>query len=382
MTDACRHMMSEQVRIFERLFYCIGGSHEKDSFMGGRPLRNHFFASILTACNNPRQQYQTITITDMAGDVVEVSKNPEKIAVLARSAVDMLVGFGLGKKITGIYYTVFDNEWAGIIYPAISSYEKYDYNTTLETYLEHGVELVFCPEQYLAVNLREHGIPAVTISQYGNPNYDNYVFYFADMIKEIWDDASAAAKVEAWKIEFAGIRDQITTALENVPTTKSLFYVRGDKNKGIAYTEASDKTIQNTVCKYLKLDYAGKGFASAEPTTEAVLELDPDYIIVGGAFQNSIIGAARDSSVWQNLSAFQNDKVFNIGMGFVMFEQNGVELTVYLADLANKIYPDIFSFDVSGILKNTVKTYFGTELSDADISNMLQGLKRNGQPLA
>jgi iron complex transport system substrate-binding protein len=336
---------------------------------------------LLLSCNNEKKNSKTITITDMVGDVVEIPKNPEKVAVLARSAVDMLVAFGLGEKITGIYYTVFDNEWAGILYPNIDSYHKYDYDTTFETFLTHKVELVFCPERYLAEKLREHGIPAVTVCQYGNPNYDNYVFYFADMIKQIWDDEAIAAKVETWKNGFTDIRNQITKALVDVQTTKTLYYVRGDKNKGIAYTENGEESVQNTICKYLKLEYASKYFTAPEPTAEAILQLNPDYIIVGGAYQHAIINTAKTTPTWQSLSAFVNDRVFNIGVGFVMFEQNGVELTVYLADLANKIYPEVFNFDVGGLLKETIKTYFTVELSDADVYNMLHGLKRNGQPL-
>lgn len=318
----------------------------------------------------------------MVGDVVEVPRNPEKVAVLARSAVDMLVAFGLGEKITGVYYTIFDNEWAKILYPGIDNYNKYNYDTTIEIYLTHNVELVFCPEKYLAEKLREHGIPAVTVSQYGNPNYDDYVFYFADMIKQIWNDKTIAKKIENWKNGFNDIRNQITNALVNVQTTKMLYYVRGDKNNGITYTENNEKSVQNTICKYLKLEYASKEFKTPQPTSEAILQLDPDYIIVGGAYQHAIINAAKTSALWQNLSAFTNNNVFNIGVGFVMFEQNGVELTIYLADLANKIYPEIFNFDVEKLLKETIKIYFGMDLSDKDIYNMLHGLKRNGQPLA
>jgi iron complex transport system substrate-binding protein len=338
---------------------------------------------LLLSCNNNKKNNKTttITITDMTGDVVEVPKNPERVAVLARSAVDMLVAFGLGEKITGIYYTVSDNEWAKILYPGIDNYYKYDYDTTIETYITHNVELVFCPEKYLTENLREHGIPAVTVSQYGNPNYDNYVFYFADMISQIWNDKSIVKKIENWKNGFNDIRNQIINALVNVQTTKTLYYVRGDKNNGITYTENSEKSVQNTICKYLKLEYASKDFTTSRPTAEAILQLDPNYVIVGGAYQHAIINAAKTSAPWRSLSAFANNNVFNIGVGFVMFEQNGVELTVYLADLANKIYPEIFNFDVEKLLKEIVKTYFDKELSDEDINNMLHGLKRNGQPL-
>jgi iron complex transport system substrate-binding protein len=323
----------------------------------------------------------TVTVTDMVGDAVDVPKNPQRVAALARSSVDMLVAFGLGDKITGIYYTIFDNEWAGILYPGISNYQKYDYNTTVETYLEQKVELVFAPERYIAENLREHGIPAMTVSQYGTPNYDGYVFYFADMIKQIWDDETAAERIDIWKGEFAQIRDQITTALAGVESGKTLYYVRGDRNRGIVATENNGMSIQSTICGYLKLEYAGKHFNSANPTAEAILKLDPDFVIVGGAYQNEIISDAKASAIWKNLSAFKNNNIFNIGIGFVMFEQNGVELTIYLAELANKIYPEIFSFDTEELLKDTMRTYFGTELTDTDAYNMLRGLNRNGQPL-
>lgn len=140
-------------------------------------------STLFTACGRTKPNPETtITITDMVGDTVVIPKNPDRVAVLARSAVDMLVAFGLMDKITGVYYTVKDNEWATILYPAISSKHSYDYDTTIETYLLHKVDLVICPEQYLATNLRGHGIPAVTVSQYGNPNYDNYIFYFSNMI--------------------------------------------------------------------------------------------------------------------------------------------------------------------------------------------------------
>ncbi|MCL1945478.1 MAG: ABC transporter substrate-binding protein [Firmicutes bacterium] len=336
----------------------------------------------LIACNIDNQKMQTVTLTDMVGDVVSVPKSPKKVGALSRSAVDMLVAFGLSDTITGVFDTIFDNEWASIIHPSMSKWYKYDYNTTIETYLEHGVDLVIAPEQYLAQNLREHGIPAITVSQYGEPNYDNYIFYFADMIKIIFDDYDVVSKIERWKDGFSKILNQINTSLEEVSITKTLFYTRGDSNRGLNYTEATDKTIQNTICKYLKVDYAGKGFDTSQPTKETLLQLDPDYIIVGGAFQNTIINEAKSDSIWQDLSAFKNDTAFNIGVGFVSFEQNGVWLTAYLADLANKIYPDIFEFDIISIVKNTAKDYFDVELSNEDVSNMLKGLNRNGQPLA
>ncbi|MDR3263968.1 MAG: ABC transporter substrate-binding protein [Clostridiales bacterium] len=332
--------------------------------------------------NTNDKPVNSVTITDMVGDTVTVKKNASKVAVLARSAVDMLVAFGLGEKVDGVYYTVLNNEWAKTIYPHSENYFAYDYDTTVETYLARGVDLVIAPEKYIADNLREHGITAFTVSQYGTPNYDDSVFAFAEIIKKIWEGNEIKTKINEWENEFTAIKDEIILKLATIQTTQSLYYVRGDKNKGIRYTENSEKTIQNTIAKYLKLNYVSKDFTSSEPTAEVLLSTNPDYIFVGGAFQNTIINNIRTDSIWSGLSAVTNDKIFNIGVGFVMFEQNGVELSIYLADMANKIYPDKFNFDITQMLKDSMQKYFGKTISDNDATNMLNGKKANGENLA
>lgn len=333
-----------------------------------------------TACNNDRNDDETVTVIDMVGDTVELPKNPKKVAVLARSAVDMLIAFGLGDRITGVFETTFTNEWAGIIYPNLENFASYNYNTTFETYLEHGVDMIFAPEKYLTDGFREKGIPSVTVSQYGNPTYDEYTTYFADMVKQIWDDKEVVIKVDKWKADFKEIEDEVAEKLKDITPTKTFFYVRGDRNRGINYTENTTATMQGTIARMLKLNIIN--FDVSQPTEEAVLEADPDYMVVGGAFQQTLIASAKSNPVWSNLSAVKNDTLFNIGIGFVAFEQNSVELPLYVATLANKIYPDLFEFDTHKLLKDTLKYYFGSDLTDADIAHMLNGHNSQGQPLA
>jgi iron complex transport system substrate-binding protein len=117
------------------------------------------------------------------------------------------------------------------------------------------------------------------------------------------------------------------------------------------------------------------------PTIEALFAADPDYVLIGGTYQNSLLKEIQ-GEVWANLAAVKNNNVFNIGVGYVMFEQNGVELTIYLADIANKIYPDLFHFDIHNMLKKQMQLYFNKSLSDSEVSYMLSGLNVDGQPLA
>ena len=54
---------------------------------------------------------------------------------------------------------------------------------------------------------------------------------------------------------------------------------------------------------------------------------------------------------------------------------------IFFYDQANKIYPEYFSYDISSMVKTTVKEYFGTDLSDVQVSNMLNGLNADGGAL-
>ena len=54
---------------------------------------------------------------------------------------------------------------------------------------------------------------------------------------------------------------------------------------------------------------------------------------------------------------------------------------VFFYDQANKIYPEYFDYDVSNMIKTTVKEYFGTDLTDDQVSYMQKGLNPQGGSL-
>ena len=50
----------------------------------------------------------------------------------------------------------------------------------------------------------------------------------------------------------------------------------------------------------------------------------------------------------------------------------------FFYDQANKLYPTIFNYDVSTMIKESVLSYFGTQLTDAQVGYMLSGLNPTG----
>lgn len=326
---------------------------------------------------------EMIVVTDMLGENVEVKKNPRHVACVSRTTYDLLVAFGVGDYIDGAYKTLFDNEWTSVLYPDSSKHFAYEYEPSYELLLERGVDVVFCPEKHITDGMREHGLAALNVSLYGNPNFEPYVYFLADLTEKLWPDVKGVSeKVSEWKQDFNDVTTKIESALKGEPTgERSLYYVRGDKDKGINYTDTG-KSFNEYSFELLKMDYLGNKMGTTKPSTEAILSADPDVVVFGGIYQHKLKDVLLTDPIWENLSAVESGSVYNIGIGFSPMEQMGVFSPVFLADMANKLYPDIFVFDTQEMLKEMCQKYFGVKLTDDQAEYIMNGLGPDGEPMA
>ena len=121
------------------------------------------------------------------------------MACASRTTYDLLIAFGLGDCIDGVYYSLLENEWASVFDKDAESRYSLEYQESYESYMLRGVDVVFAPEKYIADGLKEHGIKALNVSLYGTPDFSGYVYFFADLVKQIWDSEDVARRVDAWK---------------------------------------------------------------------------------------------------------------------------------------------------------------------------------------
>ncbi len=335
----------------------------------------------LASCGTQKVDEQ-ITVTDMLGDSITIEKNPDKVACVSRTTYDLLVAFGLGDKIDGAYKTIYDNPWTEVFYPNSKNEYRYAYQESYETFISRDVDLVFAPEKYISDGLKEHGVNALCVSLYGNPTFDNYVYYFADLVTQIWDYKDVKTKVEAWKNKVGTAISEINTELNkhNV-SEKKIMYVRGDKNNGIGYTDTRGSFTEYAY-RVLGFDFAGAHFETNKPSQEAICSYNPDVFVVGGIYQNKLVKALKEDEVYSNLVSVKNNKIYTIPVGLTMFEQLSAVTPIFFYDMANKIYPEYFNYNVSKMIKDTIKEYFHTDLTDDVITNILNGKDKNGKDLA
>lgn len=329
----------------------------------------------------PISEGDTVQVTDMVGSVVTIPKNPENVAVISRAAADMMIGFGLGESIDGMYESILDNTWTSVLYPGVENFYSYGYNESAELFLSRGVDLVLAPEKYISEALRESGVNAITVSLYGTPRYDVVLYKIADLISEIWP--ATTPKVSIWKTELNAAIEAVTAVLETkIIENETIYYVRGDKDRGIGYTDTIGCLVETFYEDYFGLTYLGSQFENNKPSVEEIMAKDPDIIVVGGAYQNKIMDDIRNTEPQMHLSAVTNDRMFNIPIGFVMWEQNSMALPLFVYDQANKLYPEYFDFDLVDLTKGNFKRYFDIDLTTEQVTHMLAGRTSDGETLA
>jgi len=336
---------------------------------------------IISGCSNSNNSSKKVEITDMVGDVVTVKKNPTKVACVSRTSYDLLVAFGLEDSIDGTYKKTLDNEWTSVLYSGSVNHYKYDYEPSYELLMSRGVDLVLSPEKRISDGLREHGLTALTVSLYGTPTFDKYVTYIADMAIKIWDSEEVAQKANAWKSKVTTAINEINTELSKYNLEKQkIFYVRGDKDNGINYTDTKGSFVEYAYrvlgfdCMSSILENDGN-----RPSAESICEFNPDVFVMGGIYANKHVEDIKETEPYTSLNAVKNNRIYTIPMGFTQMEQINIFTAEFFYDQANKLYPEIFNYDVASMMKSAAKEYFGTDLNDMQIQYMLNGLGIDGE---
>ena len=129
------------------------------------------------------------------------------------------------------------------------------------------------------------------------------------------------------------------------------------------------------------LKFAGASLTTTQPSAEEIVKINPDIFVAGGIYQNKNIELVKSTDPYKELNAVKNNKIYSIPIGFTAFEQLSAMTPIFFYDQANKIYPEYFNYDIKTMVKETIKEYFGTELTDNQVSYMLSGLNPEGKSL-
>lgn len=334
---------------------------------------------IFTACNNDPSS-DTVTVTDMEGTQVEVSKNVKRVACISQSATDLMIAFGVGDKIVGTYRSFTYNPWTIEIYPACANYKAYSYSVSAEELVADGVDLVIIQDTENAQAFRNAGIPVVAVHQYSPTGaFDEEVYDTARIIGEIFG-GEVAAKAEAW---IKDVKDTISDIESKIGTTdadKAVYYVNGEKSKGLYYSDGGNSMISRIydIANVMLATEKYEVLNVHKVSDEEMVALNPYAMMIGGAYQNNLVDSLNASPVWSGLDCVKNNRVYRIPVAMIGIENVGAETPVMLKYTAS-LFNEGYEFDMHKELKENIKKYFNYDLTDADIDNMCNGLSKSGE---
>ena len=332
----------------------------------------------LTGCNKSNNnQETTVTITDMEGKEVTVSKNVKKIACISQSATDLMIAFGLGDKIVGTYRSFTYNKWTTELYPNAANYKAYSYSVSAEELLADGIDLVIIQDTENADAFRNAGIPVIGVHQYSPTGpFDDEVYDVANILGQLFPEAKA--KADAW---IKDVKDTIADIQSKTGTTnseKAVYYVNGEKSKGLYYSDGGNSMISRIY------DVANVRLATEKyevlnvhkVSDEEMVALNPYAMMIGGAYQNNLVDELNASAVWSTLDCNKENRIYRIPVCMVGIENVSAETPLMLKYTAS-LFND-YDFDLKAAMKADIKKYFNYDLTDSDVNNMANGLDKEG----
>lgn len=333
-------------------------------------------AGLLSGCNSTKKE-TTITVVDMEGTEVTVPKDIKNVACISQSATDLMISFGLGEKIAGTYRSFTYNKWAEELYPKAKNFKAYSYSVAAEELVNDGIDLVIIQDTENAEAFRNAGIPVIAVHQYSPTGaFDDEVYDVANIIGQLFPEAKK--KADAWIKDVKDTIGDIKTKIGTTNSEKAVYYVNGEKSKGLYYSDGGNSMISRIY------DVANVRLATEKyevlnvhkVSDEEMVALNPYAMMIGGAYQNNLVDSLNASPVWSSLDCNKENKVYRIPVCMTGIENVSAETPLMLKYTAS-LFND-YEFDMKTEMKANIKKYFNYDLTDADVENMANGLDKNG----
>ncbi|MDD3372570.1 MAG: ABC transporter substrate-binding protein [Methanoculleus bourgensis] len=156
---------------------------------------------------------------------------------------------------------------------------------------------------------------------------------------------------------------------------KSLIYVTAiDGNSvsmvgsGSYHAEVIDYLANNLAKPAASSSGTGDGY-----TMEGILQMDPDYIIVGYTDGHAYYNEIMTKPMWQSLSAVKEGNVYEAPYGPYnwMGGPPSVQRLLSMIWLGNLMYPDVFDYTIDDRVKEFYSLFFRYDLTDAELGDLM-----------
>ena len=333
---------------------------------------------ILQGCSsevvrNPDVPMQTVT--DQIGREVQVPIEVNRIATLFAITGHVTVMLGEGEKIVavnnGLKRDILLTEICPTILDAFTPKDSGSIN--IEELVKANPDVVFIESDVAASEretdkLDEFNIPYIVI------NF-NSIEEQQDMIRLIGKILNQDDRAKEYIKEYNDILDMIQSNLKELPADErySIYHSVNEAHRTDPKESLSTEWIQISGGQLVSLKdelefLDNRYFASIEQ----ILEWNPEVILVN---EEGVDQYIMENEKWQAIKAVKNNQVYLLPNGISRWgHPNSLEVPLGALWTAITLYPDYFKeFDYREYVKKFYSNYFGLNLSDDKLDQLLSG---------
>lgn len=327
---------------------------------------------------------KTITVTDEAGNKVEVPKKVERIVVAGILPFPSVISVYLNSasKLVGIPQASMSAAKAGLLgelFPEILKAETKFQNgnaINIEEVMKLRPDVVFYNTGNAAWGkiFKNAGIPAVAISP-RKWNYDilkTYDQWIATLNQIFPENSGKSKQISAYSKK---VYDEIQAKVKKIKPLerKSVLFLFQYDDKHMVTSGKSffgqywcDAVNAKNAAEELKADNA-----DAVITMEHVYKWDPDIIVLTNftpAVPDDLYGNKTAGHDWSKVKAVKNRRVYKMPLGIYRTYTPGADTPVTLQWMAQKVYPELFkNVDIHKVMRDYYLKLYGIKLTDAQI---------------
>ncbi len=335
------------------------------------------FILCLNGCNQSINTTNTRTITDMAGDKVQIPTEVDEVINLVTYGCQIMAGLDLGEYLVGINGDAIESQWMAEMYPRINDIKTYKYEESAESLLKANADVVITQDAEIARDLREKGVTAVTLSYYTIDEFKGCIRMLGELLGE-----KADVKCDKYIYYLESNIKLVSSQLEGkLPRRESLYYINGVSNKGLYKTTGKGST--NWECANLSYtDFATATLIESPENkvdSEAILSVNPEKVIIGGKYQHVLYDELMSAPEWKNVSAVKNNNVFKVPMGISAWNRYGLEIALMIPWTSAVVYPEIFEYNIIQETIDFYKEFAGYSLTQEQAEYIVNGLTPRGE---
>lgn len=339
----------------------------------------------------------THTVTDHAGNAVEVPNTIDRIVVLDIYPVPaaLSVFFGSASKIVGMAQpsmTAAQNSLLGQLYPDILNAETGFIDgseVNIEELMKLDPDVVFysAGQTAQAELLASAGIPALGISvNKWDYNCIETLKHWVELFEQVFPGTEKTKQVEEYSNKMYELVQERVSGLSDAERAK-VFFLFGYSDANITTSGAHffgqwwcDAIGAVNVANELEKD-------NANPVNmEQIYQWNPEQILItnfNAAKPDDLYNNAIGTWDWSGVKAVQDKKVYKLPLGIYRAYTPGIDTPITLLWMAQTIYPELFSdIDIISEAQKYYKDVFGIELTPEQASSIFAPVSAAGTGFA